>query len=61
MVEMNRETCSACGLCVKLCSHIVFAAQDKEVVVAHEERCFYCFTCEDECPRQAIRVAKGSK
>ena len=58
MVEMSGEACNACGLCVKLCPQIVFAVQNKEVVVAHEERCFTCFTCEDECPQGSIRVVK---
>lgn len=60
MITLNRETCTGCGICVKVCPHGVLELSDRKAVLAVEERCIECGACGLNCPVEAIDVTKGT-
>ncbi len=62
-IDLNEETCKACGYCINLCPVDVFAWRKEAnklgwfpVVVAHEENCFGCMLCYQICPDFCLEV-----
>ena len=53
---IDRELCSSCGLCVKVCRYDVFVEDDGEVIPLRPEGCIECGSCADECPSRAIAI-----
>lgn len=56
---INKEKCSACGMCANVCPLDVFGGlQKKEIpVVRYPEECWHCNACVQECPIEgAIRL-----
>lgn len=54
---IDKEECTACGLCVKACKHGTYAYSENpgEVVVANPYHCeVYCESCRFQCPVAAI-------
>jgi MinD superfamily P-loop ATPase len=51
--HVEKESCSMCGLCVKVCRSDVFA-EDEEIIVLSPEACTECGACAEECPMEAI-------
>lgn len=60
-VEINRDWCKGCAICVTFCPKQVLAldARDK-AFVAHPEKCNACRVCELRCPDMAIEVKQAS-
>ncbi len=62
MIEFNRETCNACGLCADICPRRVFehdASGDEKVTSLHPERidiCIDCGHCMAVCATDSIRI-----
>ncbi len=56
-LDINREWCKGCGICVKFCPAQVLEldAAEKSVVVRPED-CICCRLCEIRCPDLAIEV-----
>ena len=56
--RLVRERCNDCGLCLEVCPSDVFrrAPPDGHVRIAFPGDCQTCFTCEIDCPRDAIHV-----
>jgi len=56
-LNINREWCKGCGICVEFCPTQVIEldAHDK-AVVARSDDCIVCQLCELRCPDLAIRV-----
>ena len=52
---IEKESCTLCGLCVKVCRYDVFV-EDEEIIVLSPEACIECGTCVDECPSEAISL-----
>ncbi|MEW6530225.1 MAG: ferredoxin family protein [Thermodesulfobacteriota bacterium] len=57
-IEIDREKCDGCGLCVDFCPVKVFAIVDSQPVVARPAACYDCETCVDLCPKQAIGIVQ---
>jgi 2-oxoglutarate ferredoxin oxidoreductase subunit delta len=57
VVEVNRDFCKGCGICVAFCPKGVLALDDHEkAVVKQQEKCNACMLCELRCPDIAIEV-----
>ena len=58
-IELNREICSGCGVCVLLCSYEAIKlekSEDKSVAVINDLRCKRCGVCVAACPSAAITL-----
>jgi len=53
LIWVNAKTCSACGLCMKLCPTRNISADKKGRPIWGRD-CLLCFTCEMKCPLNAI-------
>jgi protein-S-isoprenylcysteine O-methyltransferase Ste14/NAD-dependent dihydropyrimidine dehydrogenase PreA subunit len=66
-VAVDWDICNGCGICLDLCPMHVYQwietsghpTSEKRVLPAKESDCVQCYTCESECPTQAIRVTFG--
>ncbi len=54
-----REKCTACGRCVEVCPHGVFALTGKQVAVVERDRCIECGACMNNCEPGALSVDAG--
>jgi len=57
-IEINEEECNGCKTCFEACFVDVMRWDDAggKPVVAYEQDCVWCFTCEVNCPAQCINV-----
>jgi heterodisulfide reductase subunit A-like polyferredoxin len=58
-IEVNREICSGCGVCVLLCSYDAIKLEksgDGAVAVINDLRCKQCGVCAAACPSAAITI-----
>ena len=61
MINLKKDRCKRCGICIEFCPQKVFdAAVDGSPIVAREEDCTICHLCEKRCPDFAIKV-EGEK
>ncbi len=72
-IVVDKEKCTGCGLCTRVCPQKVLEVKDRLCHTRHEPhcdtcgivqdkdigRCMGCFGCEDECPEGAIRLIKA--
>ncbi len=54
-IEIDRDLCSGCGLCVTVCPTGTVTLTEGKAAVSGEESIF-CGHCEAVCPQEAIRV-----
>ncbi len=52
------EKCTGCGVCIEYCTRDVWRldAANGKVIIAYQEDCQSCYTCEINCPALAIWV-----
>ncbi len=55
-VEVNRELCNGCGICVEVCSLDDLRMGEDGYPYVKYDQCWYCEACELECPEGAITV-----
>ena len=58
-IEVNRDICSGCGVCVLLCSYDAIKLEksgDKAVAIINDLRCKRCGVCVAACPSAAITL-----
>jgi NAD-dependent dihydropyrimidine dehydrogenase PreA subunit len=56
-VEVNRDACTGCGICVETCpTDVLRLDQSEKACMAYAEDCQGCFVCEWDCAYEAIRV-----
>ena len=60
-IIVNKEKCTACQICVKVCPQKVLEIKDDASYCFDIDRCMGCFGCEDECPHDAIRLLRASQ
>ncbi len=58
-LELYRDKCTGCGMCIKVCPHGVFEINEKKAVIMDRDACMECGACEQNCPVQAIAVRSG--
>ncbi len=59
MLELDKDACVGCQMCVKVCPHAVFQMHEKKASIAHRDRCIECGACQLNCRYDAIKVTKG--
>jgi len=58
-LELDREACIGCGMCLEVCPHQVFALREDKAAIVDRDRCMECGACRTNCPAEAIRVDAG--
>jgi protein-S-isoprenylcysteine O-methyltransferase Ste14/ferredoxin len=66
-VAVDWDTCTGCGKCINVCPMHVYEwretsghpTSERKPFPRNELDCVQCYTCESECPVQAIRVVFG--
>lgn len=56
---INKDKCTACGVCVNVCTMDVFFGSERRMVpvVSYPEECWHCTACVLDCPVEgAIRL-----
>ncbi|MEM0003822.1 MAG: 4Fe-4S binding protein [Desulfurococcaceae archaeon] len=54
-IEISKEKCNMCGLCVEYCPSSVFTKQ-QDTIKVDESRCIECYGCIPLCPVNAISI-----
>jgi len=57
-LEIDRTTCTRCGVCVDICPNNALEPTDDGPVLAHPELCTECGVCQDQCPSGSITVLR---
>jgi len=58
-IEIRKERCKGCNICVAFCPKKVLALDSMgKVYVVDENACIGCGQCELRCPDFAIRIRK---
>lgn len=61
-LQINRDWCKGCGVCVAFCPKKVLELDKKDCAVAvRPEDCICCKMCELRCPDLAIEVVTEKK
>lgn len=49
---INKDKCTACGVCASVCPQDVFFASEKKKipVISYPEECWHCNACVADCP-----------
>lgn len=58
-LELNREKCVGCGMCLTVCPQDVFVMKGKRVEISHRDACMECGACAQNCPAEALTVVAG--
>ena len=58
-LELNREKCTGCGMCLEVCPHHVFKADAGKVRIQNRDGCMECGACARNCPARAVTVEAG--
>lgn len=58
-LELDRNKCSGCRMCMIVCPHAVFDFRDKKAMIKDRDRCMECGACMLNCPDEAIKVNIG--
>lgn len=53
--QVDKEKCTACGLCVDACP--VEAIKVDDIAVVDTELCTDCNSCVEECPNESITAS----
>ena len=57
LLQINREWCKGCGICVHFCpKHVLELDATEKAVAARPADCICCQLCELRCPDLAIQV-----
>jgi len=57
-VEINRDSCNGCGICVDICPLDCFRMDDDEKAFMKYDECWYCGRCtiESHGPAMTLRL-----
>jgi NAD-dependent dihydropyrimidine dehydrogenase PreA subunit len=54
VIEIDRYRCIGCTVCVQSCTNDVLRMRGGKACIAYQEDCSACFSCEIDCPRDAV-------
>jgi len=55
-VEIDRDKCDGCGVCVEICPTDALRLDEGGKAYVKYDECWYCGCCELECPRKAVKL-----
>ena len=58
-LELDREICIGCGMCVEVCPQQVFEVTAGKARLVDRDGCMECGACANNCPVAAITVTPG--
>ena len=58
-LQLSREQCVGCGLCMAVCPHGVFEMDGTTARIVDLNGCMECGACVNNCPVGAICVTPG--
>ena len=58
-LQLNKEKCSGCGMCMVVCPHAVFSMNNGRVHIENRDGCMECGACAMNCPTGALNVQSG--
>lgn len=58
-LELDRDKCTGCGMCVEVCPHEVFLVENRKAMIGERDFCMECGACASNCPSAAITVQAG--
>ncbi|MEJ2657155.1 MAG: mercury methylation ferredoxin HgcB [Desulfobacterales bacterium] len=58
-LQLNKEKCSGCGMCMVVCPHDVFSMNSGRIQIENEDECMECGACAKNCPTEALSVQAG--
>jgi len=53
MINIDRENCIGCGICINVCPQQAISLEDNAAVI-NEKKCSQCSQCVSVCPVKAI-------
>jgi 2-oxoglutarate ferredoxin oxidoreductase subunit delta len=62
IININRDWCKGCGICVSFCPEDVLSLDDNDKAeVLNPDNCVFCGMCELRCPDMAVEVTKENE
>lgn len=58
-LELDRNKCTGCGMCMEVCPHEVFMIENKKAFISDRNACMECGACATNCPTAAVSVQAG--
>ncbi|MHC4873262.1 MAG: mercury methylation ferredoxin HgcB [Planctomycetota bacterium] len=58
-LELNKDKCVGCEMCLKVCPHAVLKVENKKAEIIKRDSCMECGACAKNCPVEAISVRAG--
>jgi ferredoxin len=58
-LQLERQKCTGCGMCLKVCPHAVFRMNGGKVNIDQRDACMECGACAQNCPTRALTVKSG--
>ena len=58
-LELSKEKCVGCGICIEVCPQGVIAMNDGTAHLENRDDCMECGACAINCPAEAITVEAG--
>ncbi|NVO01138.1 MAG: 4Fe-4S binding protein [Bacteroidetes bacterium] len=58
-LELEKEKCSGCMMCINVCPHNVFEFREKKAHILNKDYCMECGACAKNCETGAINVKSG--
>ncbi len=58
-LELDKQKCIGCGMCLEVCPHSVFQMNGKSAQIMDRDACMECGACSRNCAAGAISVQSG--
>ena len=58
-LQLDRERCVGCGMCLVVCPHAVLRMNDGCASIEDRDACMECGACQRNCPTEALTVQAG--
>lgn len=55
-LQLDRDKCIGCGMCLAVCPHAVFVLDGRKAAVRDRDACMECGACARNCPAEAVAV-----